>query len=491
MTSPGDRSAYELREGESFGGWTIVRPLASGGMGSVYAARNQVTGALRALKVIKRDLLSSDDIRTRFVREVSLASRVRHPHVVEAYDPLVIEGRVVLPMELLEGETLAERLGRGPLQIGEAVQIALALARAVTAFHALGIIHRDLKPANVFLARGPSGETVPKVLDLGAARELSGAKHTQTGHTIGSPSYMAPEQARGETNLDVRVDVYGLGALTYVMLTRKRPVESDAEGSAIAKLVSGAPIVPPSRHRPEISAPLEHAVLTALARERSARFASADAFATALTSAEASARAIPSTRAMAVRPAGTMLEELPTTVVPPRPERRGVPLTLLWIGAATITVSILAISVAGLIYRSSRASDVAPTTRAHEPTVATTPPALTAPPSGATAPLASDTAPALAPSTRRPSSQEPSAQAPPPAPEQHASEQPAPDEHAQDAHDDAPARERISRDLADPWSAEPTTAPREEPRTRRPPRRREGSGGGLWLEDEGAEGTEP
>ena len=292
-------SAHDtLREGDSLGGWMILTLLATGGMGAVYAARNEVTGATRALKVIRTELLANDDIRARFVREVSLATRVSHPNVVAAFDPLVVEGRVVLPMELLEGETLASALGRGPLAIHDAVALAITLAGAMSAFHAEGIIHRDLKPANVFLARTPRGEIVPKILDLGAARELAGWKHTQTGHTIGSPAYMAPEQARGERDLDVRVDVYALGVLLYVMLTCKRPVESDALGSAISKLVQGAPIVPPRVHRPEIPEALEDAILTAMARDRTQRFASAAAFASSLIDVRdrPRPRAIPETR---------------------------------------------------------------------------------------------------------------------------------------------------------------------------------------------------
>ncbi|MBN8614297.1 MAG: serine/threonine protein kinase [Deltaproteobacteria bacterium] len=325
-------SAHDsLREGDSLGGWTILKLLATGGMGAVYAARNDVTGATRALKVIRTELLANDDIRARFVREVSLATRVSHPNVVAAFDPLVVEGRVVLPMELLEGETLASVLGRGPLAIADAITLAITLAGAMSAFHAEGIIHRDLKPANVFLARTPRGEIVPKILDLGAARELAGWKHTQTGHTIGSPAYMAPEQARGERDLDVRVDVYALGVLLYVMLTCKRPVESDAQGSAISKLVQGAPIVPPRAHRPEIPEALEDAILTAMARDRSQRFASAAAFASSLIDV----RDRPAARAIPVTRPGIVTPTTPTTTT-----RSVLPLAAIF-GLAIVVVGVV------------------------------------------------------------------------------------------------------------------------------------------------------
>ncbi len=329
MVSPSQNErAREPREGDSLGGWTILKLLANGGMGSVYAAKNDVTGATRALKVIKTELLANDDIRTRFVREVSLATRVSHPNVVAAFDPLVVDGRVVLPMELLEGETLATCLGRGPLAIEDAIGLGITLASAMSAFHAEGIIHRDLKPANIFLSRTARGEVVPKILDLGAARELEGSKHTQTGHTIGSPAYMAPEQARGERDLDVRVDVYALGVLLYVMLTCKRPVESDAQGSAISKLVQGAPIAAPREHRTEIPQALEDAILTAMSRDRRARFASATAFAAALVDVRdrPTERAIPQTRAGIALP-------------PPR-ARSAMPMLAL-VMLATVTVGVV------------------------------------------------------------------------------------------------------------------------------------------------------
>jgi len=122
------RKMTELRAGVSLGGWTIVRLLASGGMGAVYVAQNSLSGVVRALKVVRPDLVASEDTRQRFLREVALASRVRHPNVVEAYDPLQIEGRIILPMELLEGQTLAARLRRGPLEIAEVIELGIAFA---------------------------------------------------------------------------------------------------------------------------------------------------------------------------------------------------------------------------------------------------------------------------------------------------------------------------------------------------------------------------
>lgn len=369
------------------GTWTILRPLAVGGMGAVYAAQNRTSGAVRALKVIRPDLLENDDARARFVREVMLASRVRHPNVVESHDPLVIDGQVALPMELLEGETLAQRLGRGPLDLDEAVELVATLCRATAAFHAVGIIHRDLKPANVFLSRGPDGRTVPKILDLGAAREIEGTKHTQTGHTIGSPAYMAPEQARGQRDLDGRVDVYALGVLLYVSLTCKRPVESDEHGSAISKLVQGVHVVPPSAHRPEIPPELDRVVMQAMAHSRDQRYPSAQALEAALTTV----------REAAARPVGVRRPPLPMPMVStpraapalgPLPARR-------WYVAALALLALLGLALAGtaafvVVWSSSAPATVSqhgpvatPTVPAAEPSAQ---PADTTPPLAITAP---------------------------------------------------------------------------------------------------------
>ena len=259
-----------LSPGARIGAWRILRLIASGGMGEVYEAENAISSSRRALKVIRASLLGDDDLRIRFVRETTIASQIKHPNVVEAWDPLIEGDLIVLPMELLEGETLYARLRRGPLAIEEVLRIGLAVAAGIGAFHRLGIIHRDLKPGNVFLTK--EGSQV-KVLDFGAAREMQGQRHTITGHLIGSPSYMPPEQALGVRDLDARVDVYGLGVLLYMMTTGRRPFETDAEGNALSKLVSRAPYPPPEQLRP-ISPALADAIRGALMWERDARFAS-------------------------------------------------------------------------------------------------------------------------------------------------------------------------------------------------------------------------
>ncbi len=363
----------ELRAGVSLGGWTIVRLLASGGMGAVYVAKNSLSGVVRALKVVRPDLVANEDMRQRFLREVALASRVRHPNVVEAYDPLEIDGRILLPMELLEGQTLAARLRRGPLEIAETIDLGIVLARAAAAFHAIGIIHRDLKPANIFLARDASGVETPKILDLGAAREIQGPKHTQTGHTVGSPSYMAPEQARGDRELDGRVDVYALGVVLYIALTCVRPVDSDEQGNAIAKLVQGVEIVSPRHHRPDVPPALEAIVMRALAWDRARRFSSAEELAQALDELR-KVSASPHPRADAASP--RMAAPVSPPSVRPAEAAGHRPGRMRWaIGLLVASALCLALGAAtfGVVWYASRAPAMSATDAPPPPPGTTTP----------------------------------------------------------------------------------------------------------------------
>jgi serine/threonine-protein kinase len=242
-------------------------------MGEVWEAKNAVSGTRRALKIIRPDLVGSEESRARFLREVDLVRRVQHANVVECHDPFVAQAWVVLPMELLEGETLAERLRRGTFDVDEALALVAAVARGAGAIHEAGLVHRDLKPGNVFLARSASGASTPKILDLGAARDILGERLTLTGVSVGSPSYMAPEQVAGERVLDARTDVYALGVILYACLTGRRPYENDRDGSVIAKIVARRPVAPPSRLRAEISPELDAVALRALAFQREDRYA--------------------------------------------------------------------------------------------------------------------------------------------------------------------------------------------------------------------------
>ena len=293
-----------LNVGDTLGPYVLEAALASGGMGAVYRARNRVTGQLRALKVVRADLGNQKDFIDRFVREATIASQLRHPNLVETLEPGIDGETVYLPMELLIGETLAARLKRVQrFTMAEAASIIVPVAEAVHQLHQRGVIHRDLKPANIFIAR--VGEVdVPKVIDLGTARDVDDDEHTRTGLVVGSPYYMAIEQAEGRRDIDGRADQYSLGVVAYQMVTGTRPYESDDTRSAIAKLLRGDPYLPASRVFPGVSAAMESVIAKALDRERDQRFRTIGEFAQAFAAAvNAPASAFVEARAISSRPA--------------------------------------------------------------------------------------------------------------------------------------------------------------------------------------------
>lgn len=266
------------------GPYELVKEIAKGGMGSVYEARHRVTGKPRAVKVIRAELSSDREFVERFLREVRIAASLEHPNLVRVHEPGIDGSAVFLPMELLVGETLWHRLRRGPVRLEEIPDLLRPVCDALQALHERGIIHRDLKPLNIFLAE-QDGAVVPKVLDLGAARDVSDDPHTRTGLVVGSPHYMAPEQAAGKRDLDGRVDQYALGVIGYQMLTGRRPYEADDGGNVISKLLRAEPFPKPTELEPEVSPALEAVILRAMAYEREDRFDRITEFAVALEQA--------------------------------------------------------------------------------------------------------------------------------------------------------------------------------------------------------------
>lgn len=273
-----------LAPGTVLGAYEIISFIAAGGMGSVYRARNRILGDLRAVKVILPSLSSNPEFVQRFVREAQLAARISHPNVVKMLEPAMDGQTMFLPMELLEGESLQDLAKREtPLHPTVAIDLIIPVCAGLQAIHDAGIIHRDVKPANVFLAKDPQGNVVPKLIDLGAARDIDAGEQTSTGAVIGSAHYMPIEQAAGRKDIDLRVDVYALGVMLYLLLTRKRPYENDETGVAMAKVLQGAAFAMPREISPWLPVELEQVVLQTLARDREQRPPSAMAVAELLT----------------------------------------------------------------------------------------------------------------------------------------------------------------------------------------------------------------
>ncbi|HEY4179726.1 MAG TPA: protein kinase [Kofleriaceae bacterium] len=228
-----------MRPGELVETRFEVEHLAgSGGMGTVYRALDRATGQPVAIKVLKN---ISRDTTDRFAREINVLGNLRHPGIVRYIADGVADGEMWLAMEWLEGESLAERLGKGGLSAAESVDLVRRVGEALGAAHARGVVHRDVKPSNLFLVNKDLERV--KVLDFGVAR-VSDASITRTGVMVGTPSYMAPEQARGDRDVGPRSDVFGLGCLLYECLTGRAPFTGDNVMAVLAKvLLEDAPRV--------------------------------------------------------------------------------------------------------------------------------------------------------------------------------------------------------------------------------------------------------
>ena len=279
--------------GALLGSYRITDELSSGGMGTIYRARHELLGRDAAVKVLRAELTSDAELVDRFFTEARAATAIRHPSIIEVFDFGYTEtGEAYLVMEFLEGESLHAYLKRfkpAGLPPQQAAQFARALANALVAAHAKGIVHRDLKPANIFLvpdAEQPYGVRV-KILDFGIAKLVDptgqpiGRSHTIDGALIGTPRYMAPEQARSAKAIDHRADLYSLGCILYEMVVGEAPFPKGGSGEVIAMHLFEEPPRPRDRV-PGLAPELEAIILRLLQKEPTDRFASAQEVARAL-----------------------------------------------------------------------------------------------------------------------------------------------------------------------------------------------------------------
>lgn len=268
--------------------YRIDRILGRGGMGAVFAATHLVTGKRVAIKWMLPSIASQNDAAARFLRESQAAGRINHPNVVDIYDIGEYSGSPFLVMELLEGEPLTRKLSSsGPLQPEEAIAILIPALRGVDAAHRQNVIHRDLKPDNIFLCRAPDeSPVVPKILDFGVSKilRLDGEPNrslTRSSDILGTPYYMAPEQAFENDRVDHRVDIYAFGVILYEMLTGARPFEADSYNALIVKLATEQP-KPIAERRPELSRDLCRVVEKAMASDPDDRYNDIESLAVAL-----------------------------------------------------------------------------------------------------------------------------------------------------------------------------------------------------------------
>ncbi|HEY0985810.1 MAG TPA: serine/threonine-protein kinase, partial [Kofleriaceae bacterium] len=281
--------------GEVIGNYRIVAEIGKGGMGMVYRAEHVQLGRPAAIKMLHPQLSAEASIVQRFFNEARAASAIDHPGIVEIYDfGRHSDGRAYIVMALLGGESLGQRLGRGPLLPQDGATIAAQACAALAAAHARGIVHRDLKPDNIFLMPNdlmPGGIQV-KLLDFGIAKladEQTAGFKTQTGALLGTPAYMSPEQCMGRADLDHRTDVYSVGCILFHLFCGRPPFLSDqGTGMMIAAHIRDAAPDPRS-FNPHLPAALAAIALRCLEKEPAARFQSATELRNALVAAGANA----------------------------------------------------------------------------------------------------------------------------------------------------------------------------------------------------------
>ena len=238
-----------LSIGTRLGPYEIQSALGAGGMGEVYKARDTRLDRSVAIKILGPLIAADSDGRARFEREARTVAAFDHPHICSIFDVGLADGTLFLVMPLLEGQTLAARLEKGPLPIDQALTVAAEIADALDKAHRQGIVHRDLKPANIMLTK-----TGSKLLDFGLAKlrapngpiSTSGMARQETtletvqGTILGTVQYMAPEQVEGK-DADPRSDIWGLGAVIYEMTTGTRPFAGDTPASVIGAILKDTP----------------------------------------------------------------------------------------------------------------------------------------------------------------------------------------------------------------------------------------------------------
>ncbi len=353
--------------------YKIDRRIGEGGMGRVYMAVHIHLNKPFAVKVLSEAVATNRQAIERLRIEAQTASSIDHDNIVDVVSfDATDDGRVFLVMEMLEGESLATLVEAGPMSLERALPIVYQVCEALEAAHERGIVHRDLKPENVFIVRKRDADFV-KVLDFGISKvktaEAERVRMTKTGQVVGTPLYMAPEQARGETDIDRRADIYALGVMLYEMIAGRPPFLGGNYFQLLWKHGNETP-EPPSRHRPDLPAAIDAVILKALAKDPDDRFQTMAAFEAALMAAAPEIGSSPA-----------RLMSLPPAPAAPAPPKKSVARAVAGVAAL--------LGVGALAFLASRSGPTAP-----PPNLQSAPATAEASPAGAPA---ADPAPAKAP----------------------------------------------------------------------------------------------
>ena len=252
--------------GQTISHYRVLSKLGQGGMGVVYKAEDLTLQRTVALKFLPRELTASETDRSRLVQEARAAAGLLHPNICPVYEIGESEGMTFIAMGYLEGRSLRERLEEGPLAMDEALRVTKEIGEGLSAAHAKGIVHRDVKPGNVMVT--PEGRAV--LMDFGLAKMTGSTKFTRTGATVGTVSYMSPEQARGE-HVDQRTDIWSLGTVLYEMTTGRLPFTGAYEHAVVYRILNEEP-EPITSLRADVPIELERIVMKALQKDRNHRY---------------------------------------------------------------------------------------------------------------------------------------------------------------------------------------------------------------------------
>jgi serine/threonine-protein kinase len=258
-----------LEIGGMVGDYRIERVIGRGGMGHVYGATHPIIGKKVAIKILNPFLSENPDAVERFMLEARAVNQIGHPNIVDIFTfGQLADGRSYMAMEWLRGETLALRRKR-PISIEEICHILDSVCAALEAAHEHNIVHRDLKPDNVFLVQVKGSQPMVKLLDFGIAKligdDAARSEHTRTGHLLGTPAYLSPEQARGK-GVDYRSDLYSLGVMAFELFVGERPFESDVMMDLIVAHLQQAP-PRPSQLRPQLPPSVDALLLALLEKD--------------------------------------------------------------------------------------------------------------------------------------------------------------------------------------------------------------------------------
>jgi serine/threonine-protein kinase len=323
--------------------YELEQLVGSGGMSSVFRAHDRVLERTVALKILHERLIGQQDVFDRFGREARMVAGLSHHNIVAVIDRGDHDGSPFIVFEYIPGENLKQLVGRtGPLEVDQALELGIQIARGLEFAHGKGLVHRDVKPQNVLL----NGNGEAKVTDFGIARPVEAEGHTQTGTVLGSCDYISPEQAQGR-HVDAHTDIYSLGIVLYELLTAKVPFSGE-NFVAIAMQHINAPPPPVTLERPEVPRRLEAAIEKALAKDPAARFDTMGEFRAELEACLVELRSRPDTSATGILP----------VVAPPREARVHRRRRARWLVPLLI---VLGLAAAGAVYALTH-HDSSPTT---------------------------------------------------------------------------------------------------------------------------------